>query len=226
MNPNALTIPDYVVAAIEGYGNARASEEGAYNNAAVALLEVFAQLRHWAATAVPVVEVVPRARPDALSLLRSARHALRSYGYGNASTALASGLATDIEQFLAERLSEPSADNPVPCDPAGVPLSVLQALANPVSLESVVMDLSNVVALPPPSPETWRSGARPPKEPGLFERRHFEGGAAMRCRWTGKHWLSSAASLPDADPDTLPNGGVSFHQHIEYRGPVPEEGTA
>lgn len=221
MNPNALSIPDYVVAAIEGYGNARASEEGAYGNAAVALLEVFAQMRHWAASAVPVVEVVPRPRPDALSLLRSARHALR-----NASTELASGLATDIEQYLAERLAEPSAANPVPCDPAGVPLSVLQALANPTSLESVVMDLSNVVAPPPPSPEVWRSnGARPPKAPGLFERRLYDGGIPMRCRWTGKHWLSVAASLPGADPDALPNGGVSFHQHIEYRGPVPDEGA-
>lgn len=218
--PPTLLIPDYVIAAIEGYGLARATETGSYEAPAIALTEVFAQLRHWGAhlqAPLLVIDAPPRRPPpDAMTLLKAARHALRSYGFGNASGELASGIASDIEQFLARQ--------PLASVDASAPVDLLDAAAAPRSeLEASVIDARDIAeeAERAITAKTWRSGNhKPGKAPGLFQRRYFEGDPPRVCRWDGRQWWSVSASTGQYDPDNSLDGGISHHQDIEWRGPL------
>lgn len=228
-----LLIPDYVIAAIEGYGLARASIEGSYTNAAVALTEVFAQLRHWGAHLQAPLLVVdaptPRPPPDAMTLLKAARHALRSYGFGNSSPDLGAGIASDIEQFLNRQAeAKPVAVADAAPVAEGVALDMLDAapLAPLSPLEATVLEARDIAEDAELSVATraWQRGAHTPDKRlnAIFQRRYYPGGAVYLCRWDGRIWWSADASKPGVDPDGWLNGGVSHYQHLDWRGPLTQ----
>lgn len=90
-----IPVPDHVLAPIQAYGDARATEEGAYDTAALKLADVITALRRWA------MELQNGAyAPVDRKLLEAAFHALSSYAMGNAAPELAQSLAATLERHL------------------------------------------------------------------------------------------------------------------------------